>query len=129
MASIGKAVLFGFLLWLIPFVIAFAIFPLRMAGDPFFETIMPITLTICVVSFSILYLNKIDAKHLSECVKLGVMWFAMSFLIDLSMFTWGPMAMPFVDYVKDIGLTYLIYPTVTIGFGMILERHQKGSVT
>ncbi len=38
------------------------------------------------------------------------------------MFSRGPMAMPFVEYMEDIGLTYLIYPVVTIGMGYALEK-------
>jgi hypothetical protein len=30
--------------------------------------------------------------------------------------------MPFPDYMMDIGLTYLIIPTITIGFGSVLEK-------
>jgi hypothetical protein len=33
--------------------------------------------------------------------------------------------MTFLKYMYDIGFTYLIYPTVTIGFGYLLQR--KGS--
>jgi hypothetical protein len=35
------------------------------------------------------------------------------------------MAMSLADYLKDIGVTYLIIPTVTIGFGYLMQ--QRGS--
>lgn len=35
------------------------------------------------------------------------------------------MKMGFVDYVKDIGITYLIIPIVTIGFGFMLETRKE----
>jgi hypothetical protein len=44
---------------------------------------------------------------------------AISFVIDLAMFMQGPMKMPFADYVMDIGLTYLIIPAITVGFGYL----------
>jgi len=34
----------------------------------------------------------------------------------------GPMRMTFVDYMRDIGLTYLIIPTVAVGMGYIAEK-------
>jgi hypothetical protein len=37
----------------------------------------------------------------------------------------GPMKMSFADYMKDIGLTYLIIPIVSIGFGYLLEFKNK----
>lgn len=122
MKSLKLALLYGFLLWLIPFLVAFMIFPLREAGDPFFETIMPVTLTIVVVIFAIPYFRKLDSGYLNEAVKLGLLWFIISVFIDLLMFMWGPMKMSFWNYMKDIGFTYLIYPVVTIGFGYINSK-------
>jgi len=122
MKSIKLTLIYGFLLWLIPFIVAFAIFPLRQANDPLFETIMPVTLTFCVVAFSVLYFRKMESGFLNEGVKLGVVWFTISFIIDLFMTSGGPMQMSFVAYLKDIGLTYLIYPAVTIGMGYVLVK-------
>ena len=124
MKSLKLTLLYRFLLWLIPFVVAFAIFPLKKAQSPLFETIMPITLTACVVLFSILYFRNLQSGYMAEATKLGLIWFAMSILIDLLMFMQGPMKMTFPDYMMDIGLTYLIYPVVTIGFGFMLEKKQ-----
>ncbi len=98
------------------------IFPLRESQRPLFETIMPIVLTLCAVVFSNLYFKKVETGFLTESIKLGVVWFLISFLIDLLMFSWGPMKMSFLDYLSDIGLTYLIYPSVTIGFGYLLSK-------
>jgi hypothetical protein len=35
----------------------------------------------------------------------------------------GPMKMPFIDYMADIGLTYSLIPIITVGFGYLLEKH------
>ena len=84
---------------------------------------MPIVLTFCVVFFSILYFRKMNSGYLSESIKLGIIWFIISIIIDLLMFMWGPMKMSFINYMMDIGFTYLIYPIVTIGFGSVLEKN------
>lgn len=34
------------------------------------------------------------------------------------------MKMSFADYMMDIGLTYLIIPAVTLGFGYSLQQHR-----
>ncbi len=122
MKSIKLTIIYGFLLWLIPFVVAFLIFPLRQSQSPLFETIMPITLTVCVVLFSILYFRKMQSGFLLESIKLGMIWLGISIVIDLFMFMWGPMKMSFINYMMDIGFTYLIFPIVTIGFGYLLEK-------
>ena len=124
MESIKRTILFGFLLWLIPFVVSIPILPLKEAQSPLFETIMPIALTVCVVFFSILYFKKMKSGFLSESIKLGIIWFVISIIIDLLMFMWGPMQMSFINYMIDIGFTYLIYPIVTIGFGYLLGKKE-----
>jgi len=124
MKSIKLAILLGFLLWIIPFIVAFAIYPLKQNGSPLFETIMAIVLTICAMIFTVLYMKGLGQDSVSEGVKLGIIWLLMSIVIDLFMFMWGPMKMTFIAYMTDIGLTYLIYPTVTIGAGVLLRRKQ-----
>ena len=49
----------------------------------------------------------------------------MSIGIDLLMFSWGPMRMGIAQYVMDIGLTYLIYPAITVGLGYLVERTRE----
>ena len=119
MKSIKKTLLYGFLIWLIPFVVAFLIFPIRESNRTLFESIMPIVITICVVFFANIYFKKLDKNFVKEGLLIGIIWLAISFSIDLAMFMQGPMKMSFVDYVMDIGLTYLIIPTITIGFGYL----------
>lgn len=78
----------------------------------------PIRVIVC----SFVYFRKVSLGFVTEGIVIGVLWFIVSIAIDLLLFTWGPMAMTFVDYMKDIGLTYLIYPIVTIGIGYLLEK-------
>jgi len=115
MRSFKKAFLFGFFVWLIPFVVAVLTFPIKQNDRILFESIMPVVLTIVTALFSNAYLRKVGSDFLKEGILLGAIWFAICILIDLSMFMYGPMKMSFIDYVKDIGLTYIIIPTVTIG--------------
>lgn len=115
MKSIKYAVGYGFLLWLIPFVVAILIYPLREVGSPMFETIMPLVLTFCCMVFTRLYFRSFNTVLLSEGLKLGFLWFGISLVIDLVMFSRGPMQMPFLDYMADIGFTYLIFPIITVG--------------
>lgn len=122
MKSIKLAFFYGFLVWVIPFVVAFLIFPLRTSDRPFFESIMPVAATVATVIFAVLYFKKVEANFLKEGILLGIVFFAVSIVIDLLMFSKGPMAMPFLDYIKDIGFTYLLIPTITIGMGYILDK-------
>lgn len=122
MRSLKLALALGFLLWLVPFIISLAISPIHTSDRVFFETIMPVVITLAVVALSYLYFNGVKGEYLKEGIIVGIIWLAISLIFDLLMFSWGPMAMSFTDYMKDIGLTYLIYPIVTIGIGYLLEK-------
>ncbi len=127
MVAKGKAILFGFLVWLSAFVVAFLIFPLRESSRPLFESIMPVVLTTASAVFAVLYFRVVSGGYLREEVTLGLVWLAINVLIDLPlMLAGGPMQMTLGTYLADIGLTYLIIPAVTIGIGLGCEDVAKG---
>ena len=118
-----KMGLFGFLVWMMPFLVSLLIFSFHESNRPLFESIMPLVLTITVVIFSILYFKKLEKDYLNESILIGIVWFVINIIIDLIMFLPdSPMQMSFVDYMMDIGITYLIIPTVVIGIGYLLEK-------
>lgn len=59
-----KSLLFGFLVWLIPFIVSVAIFPIRTSSRALFESIMPVVITICVVVFAVLYFRGLEGSSL-----------------------------------------------------------------
>lgn len=111
---------------MIPFVVAVLIYQVRNSDRPFFESIMPVVIVICVVFFSALYFRKQQGKYFKDGIITGLVWLAISIIIDLVMFMQGPMKMDFVDYIKDIGITYLMIPVITIGTGYLMEKQQAG---
>ncbi|MCJ7698017.1 MAG: hypothetical protein MUO73_06785 [Thermoplasmata archaeon] len=118
-----KLVGFGFLIWLIPFLVSFVIFPLRNANRPLFESIMPIILVLTVMIISVLYFKKIEKKSLKEGLIAGVLWFVLSLAIDTMLFLpSSSMQMSFIDYMMDIGLTYLIILIIPIGIGALISK-------
>jgi amino acid transporter len=124
MKSLGKAILYGLLVWLIPFAVSILIFPIHDSNRPLFESIMPVVVTLSVVFFLVLYFKKLDKDFLKEGIWLGIIWLIISIVIDLLMFMWGPMKTSFVNYMADIGLTYLIMPIITIGVGFLVEKRR-----
>ncbi|MBU2444992.1 MAG: hypothetical protein KJ666_05390 [Bacteroidetes bacterium] len=122
MKSIKSALLFALAVWVIPFVVAMFIFPIRESNRPLFESIMPVAVCAAVVIFAILYFKKVESNFIKEGVLLGIVFFGVSIIIDLAMFMWGPMKMSFGEYLSDIGVTYLLMPVITIGFGYLLQK-------
>lgn len=121
MKNLLKILLWGFLLWMGVFVVSFIIFPLKQTNNPLFETLMAVSLTGGSVLFSILLFKNIEEDYLKTGVQVGFIWLVENILIDLPLFSYGPMAMTWSDYFQDIGFTYFIIPIVTIGFGWLLE--------
>lgn len=110
----------GFFVWLTPFVISFFVFPTKTIFPPFFETVMAVTVVATGMGFTILGFRGVTTGFVKEGLWLGLCFLGVSLLIDLSLFSAGPMAMSFGDYMLDIGLTYLIYPIISIGVGYML---------
>lgn len=105
MTSLKLALVYGSVLWVIPFGAAVMLFQVRNNQRPLFESFMPVLLAICAVVLADLYFCKVATRFVREGILLGVIWLAISIVIDLLMLMWGPMQMSFADYMMDIGIT------------------------
>jgi hypothetical protein len=118
MASVRKALLYGVLVWLIPFAVAFVIFPLRQSARPLFESIMPVVVAGAVAGFAVSYFRTVNTAFVREGLRLGLLWLLISIAIDAPlMLLGGPMKMTVGQYLADIGLTYLLMPVITAAIG------------
>jgi hypothetical protein len=117
MVSFRKAALLGLAVWAVPFVVAWTIYPIHESWRALFESIMPVVIAATVVFLGLVYFRTVTRGCLREGALLGAVWFAISFVIDLFMFSGGPMRMGFMEYVGDVGLTYLMIPLITTGLG------------
>lgn len=121
-----KIILYGFLVWLVPFAVSFIIFPLRASMRPLFESIMPLVLTIIVVILAYNYLKNLETNLVKEGVLIGLSWLAINIIIDLMLFLpASPMQMNILDYFMDIGLTYVIIPVITVGMGIMANNKSE----
>ncbi len=118
MTSMGKALLFGFLVWLVTFAVAFAISPIHESSRPLFESIMPVATAIIVVPLGVVYFRRIRRRFMREGLRLGLLWVLMCVAIDapLRLLGW-PMYMTVPEYLADIGVAYLMIPVITVGIG------------
>jgi hypothetical protein len=121
MTSLRRALLYGFLVWLIPFAISVCLFGIRKANRPLFESIMEVVLAVCAATFLNFYFRRVERRFLAEGAMLGLLWCAMSILFDLPLFSHGPMQMPLASYLSYIGVAYLMYPAICIPVGWLLE--------
>jgi uncharacterized membrane protein YpjA len=121
MKHIGKILLYGFLLWLTVFVGSFFIFPLKQTNPPFFETLISLILAGSTVLYGHIYFQK-EKISLKSCLLVGLAWVIINLVIDLPLFSAGPMEKTFSDYMTDIGLTYLMIPIILSVFAF--KRYQ-----
>jgi hypothetical protein len=118
-----KIILYGFLVWLIPFAVSFIVFPLKTSMRPLFESIMPLVLSMVVITLVYYYFKNLNSDFVKEGLIIGISWYIINIIIDLFMFMpASPMQMSFADYMMDIGLTYVMIPVITLGMGCMANN-------
>jgi zinc transporter ZupT len=122
MTSFKKALGYGFLTWLLPFIVGFLLFPIHESHRPLFESIMPVVVAGTSAFFAYYYLKRAQNPK-AESVKLGILWLIINLVIDLALFLPpSPMQISFLDYLQDIGLTYLMIPIITLSIGQGMKK-------
>jgi len=108
---------------LIIFAIAFLIFPIHETNRVFFESIMPVILSITTLFFTFKYLCQVENHFIKEAAYFGITVTAVNWFIDaLLMLSPSPMQMTLTDYFQDIGFTYFMITPITLGFGFLANR-------
>ena len=104
-----RAVLLGILSWFLPFVVSFALFPVKTANPQLFSSLMFLVVLIAAGLLFRFYVRH-RAVILGEAVLVGVLWTAINLVCDYPMFSAGPMKMTALAYYSKIGLVYLTFP-------------------
>jgi hypothetical protein len=117
----------GVAIWAVTFVAALAIFPLRADERPLFESIMPVVLTAATVVAAGRHFAPVRPHKglLANGAVVGTVWLAISLALDALMFSRGPMQMALADYLKDIGVTYIIILVVPLGFSALATAYRR----
>ncbi len=121
MKRIGRLLLYGFVTWFVGLAVSMAVFPLRKSGDPLFETVMTLTVTSLAVLATMVHFRRVRRFYAMEGIALGAALLLVNLVLDLPLFLFGPLARPLTSYLGDIGLTYLVYPIVTVGSSIMLS--------
>ena len=123
MKSIKQTLLFGFLVWLIPFIIAITFY--SRDGQPLIDifllkSIMIVAGSITGAIFLILYFKKVTKNYLREGLIVGLIWLAINWILDFIVLV--PMAkMDIGTYFIQVGLRYLTIPIFSISIGFLLD--------
>jgi uncharacterized membrane protein YpjA len=118
-----KLGLFGFLTWLVPFVVGFLFYSPQgqlVVDALVFKAIMIVTGSITGSALLVFYFRKIEKNYVSDGVLVGVVWLVLNILLDLLILV--PMAkMAIGTYFAQIGLEYLTIPTMSIAMGLVTQ--------
>lgn len=121
----GRTLLYGGLIWLAAFAVSVLIYPLHETERPLFESIMPVTLAIATTGLGVDLQRRLTNVGWRQGLLVGLIWLAINVVIDAPLFLiGGPMLMTVTDYVKDIGLTYLLIPVIMLGVGIQATAHE-----
>ena len=121
---------FGILLWLIPFLVSFLLY--TPAGTPvvgiaFFNSIMGIILIAVAAVLLYKYFRHITVNYLGEAIKVGVIWFLISVVLDVLILV--PFTkMDLGNYAANIALGYVTIIVMALFAGYLLEskgEHNK----
>jgi len=122
-----KIVLFGFLIWLIPFIVGFAFYDQTgnlTVDQNFFKSVMSAILAIVTAFFCIKHLKTITSGYKSEAIKIGLIWFVTNLILDLIVLV--PMSkMKIGDYFLQIGIAYIAILAITFMSGVLLESKKQ----
>ncbi len=123
MKSLKHAALYGFIIWIFAFLVAFLIFPIHDSNRPFFESVMPVAISIATVFFTYRYFSAVETNFIREGWNLGFVFIIVNWVLDAAlMLTPSPMQMGVMEYIYDIGFTYLMILPITLGFGYYRSR-------
>jgi hypothetical protein len=116
LTSWKRALGLGFLSWLLPFLFAFPLFPLKQANQPLFDTVMALAVIVAAALLGRRYFrDAAGPPAMAEALLLGFVWLAINLIMDYPMFSYGPMKMTAARYYSEIGAGYLLYPAFLAG--------------
>jgi uncharacterized membrane protein YsdA (DUF1294 family) len=127
MNKIAKIIIFGLLLWLIPFLAGFPFVDAEgnfIISETFFKSIMIVIGSIVGVVLAVNYFKHVTKKYIQEGILLGIIWLIINIAIDVIMIMIEFFPMTLYNYFTDIGLRYLTMPIYTIGLGYALKQRK-----
>ena len=83
------------------------------------------TLTTIVTILAYDYLRRIGGAQTNAGLFAGIVWLAISVLIDLPFMLSSFVGMSLDEHLADIGLTYLLIPAITTGMGMAFAHADR----
>jgi hypothetical protein len=116
--------LFGFLSWLIPFLVSIPFYSTRgglLVDVFFFKSIMIVVGSLVGTVLMVWLFLRIREGYLREGILIGFSWLVINWVMDGLVLL--PMSgMDVSTYFSQIGIRYLVIPIIAVSMGFVLER-------
>ncbi len=109
----------GFSVWLIPFCVAFVLFPLKETA--LFDSLLAVALAFSACLATLAYFRRVERAAPRHAAAVGAMWMLLCIVIDVPMFV-ALFGWTLEAYIADVGVTYLMIPVVTTALGSARTR-------
>lgn len=131
MKHLPKALAFGFLSWLIPFLAAFVFFKdgQLVIDEMFFKSIMVVVSMLAGAILVLVYFKTIEKRLIISGLMLGIMWLFINLVLDILLVNRGFFEMTYIEYFQEIGLRYLSIPIFTTSVGWAIEQSKTTKKT
>ena len=127
MKVFAKIAVYGFIAWLIPFILSIPFFTPdgRLTVDEhLFKSIMIIVGTLTAGLLLVDIFKDVKKEQIQEGFVIGIIWYVMNILLDVIILL--PMSgMPFSQYYAEIGMRYLAMPIMSICMGAAIQVSKK----
>jgi len=124
MNSWRRALLYGLLTWLIPFVVSVPFYSRdgTLSIDIFlFKSIMIIVGSLVGLALIVGYFKRVEGAFLREGLLIGSIWLVINWLFDFIFFVLIT-KMDMQIYFVQIGIRYLTIPIYSIAIGFLLKN-------
>lgn len=119
-----RALLYGFLTWLIPFVVAIPFYSKdgTLSIDVFlFKSIMIVLGSLVGLALIVGYFKRVERAFSREGLLIGLIWLVMNWLFDFIFFVLIT-KMDMSTYFVQVGIRYLTIPIYSISIGFLLKN-------
>ncbi len=115
---------YGFITWLVPFIVAFGFYDqdgTLQTSYGLFKSVMIVVSGVVGCYILYLYFKKVDDNFVKQAISFGLFLLLINWVLDI--FILIPLSkMEYAEYFMNIGLGYLQIPVFTITIGLILNK-------
>jgi hypothetical protein len=119
---------YGFLVWLIPFLVSWPLYSPK--GEPLYDLQVIKSFLIVVGSLvgallAIRYFRDTEKDFAKEGAILGFSWLVINSVLDIIVLVYLLKGMDILTWAGQIGIRYLVMPIMTIAMGVAMEMRGK----